>query len=108
MPLISTNELPPGGWIYVQADAQGKFVKGFKQMGGFEAFCNSILIVRTANGLPRASLAEIAVDVEDQTCKRLGNDPRYCQTGSGPVAVKAGAFLATTGRACGHCGGRRA
>lgn len=106
MPLITTQTLPPGGWRYVQNRPDGSPFRQFVSMGPFTDFCQEILICRQSNGFPGADAVTVANDANRAQCDRLGNDPRYCGPGSGPVvANNAPAWLATAGGGCGGCGG---
>lgn len=107
MPLLTTHTIPPGGWIYVQKNADGSILRRFKSMGPYDAFCNDVLSVRIANLIPGAVLAVVQSDVQAFTCERLGNDPRVCGPGSGPVAMSAGAVYVGGQPGCAFCGGQK-
>lgn len=78
MPLKTTSILPPGGWVYIQKDASGKDLKKFKSMSPFSDSVRDILAVRVSNSLPRATFQEVADDLEQAQCERLGFDPNWC------------------------------
>lgn len=107
MPLITTQTLPPGGWRYQQFRADGTPFRYFISMGPFTDFCADILLCRQSNNFPGADIVTVQNDVNQAQCQRLGNDPRYCAPGSGPITVNtAPAWLATAGPGgCGGCGG---
>lgn len=109
MPLLTTNALPPGGWVYEQTK-EGLPFKQFREMGPYKDFLQGILSVRTANVLPGATLAEVDADVQNFTCARLGNDPRWCGVGSGPVTQPTAAtfYAVSPVGNCGGCGGQKA
>jgi hypothetical protein len=109
MPLLTTNALPPGGWVYEQPK-DGLPFKQFREMGPFKDFLQGILSVRTANLLPGATLAEVDSDVQNYTCARLGNDPRWCAAGTGVVTqqpTEATFYAVVPRRGCGGCGGQK-
>jgi hypothetical protein len=110
MPLLTTNNLPPGGWVYEQSKGGLPF-KQFKSMGPFKDFLLGILSVRTANVLPGATLPEVDADVQAYTCARIGNDPRFCGAGSGVVTQppsESTFYAVTPSGGCGGCGGVKA
>lgn len=74
-------------------------------MGPFDDFCNQVLMVRTANGFPGADISTVSFEVNVSQCERLGNDPRYCVSGSGPVRTNTSATWYGTGDPAGGCGG---
>lgn len=74
MPLIKYNEMPPGGYPYVQAETGMKF----PAMIPFRNQAKAIMAHRQANKLQRSSLEECEEDLDLYTCQRIGNDPRYC------------------------------
>jgi hypothetical protein len=78
MPLNTTTELPPGGWLYSQPLADGS-ARAFKGMMPFGQFCSMVLAFRQANSLPGATGNQVMDDVDNFTCQRLGDDPRWCQ-----------------------------
>lgn len=96
--LIKPNELPPGGFSYIQTDTGMRF----DGMRSFKEVCIEIKKHRLANNLKRASMTEIAEDLDKYTCGRLGNDPRWCSTGTTTAYVPV---VRTIG--CGGCGSRR-
>lgn len=108
MPLLTINTLPPGGWVYEQFK-DGALFKQFRSQGPYTDFLKGILSVRTANALPGATEADVDADVKTFTCTRLGNDPRFCGAGSGPVTQpKTGTFMAVSpSGSCGGCGGHK-
>jgi hypothetical protein len=108
MALMNVNTLPPGGWIYIQNDAAGQPFKKLKSMASYSDFCREVLNCRIANTLPNADLASVEREVQNATCTRLGNDPRYCTTGSGPVTMPAGTVYVGKQSDCGFCGGGKA
>jgi len=81
MPLIRTNKLPPGGWIYDQKNPDGTILKKFTSMSPFEDVAREILAVRTANNLPGADFASVSRDLDEAQCIRLGYDSTYCDSG---------------------------
>ena len=107
MPLLTTKTLTPGGWFYEQKDAAGAPFKKFHTHGPFDDFCRSILAVRQGNGLPGADLATVMADVDRYQCNRLGNDPRYCGQGSGPVTRADATFFSPGTPGCSTCGGTK-
>lgn len=111
MPLITTNELPPGGWRYTQKRPDGSAFKYMVSMGGFTDFCKEVQALRISNGFPETDLPTVELQVNRAQCDRLGNDPRYCMSGSGPVMVhNQAAWVGTAGPdgGCGGCGGQKA
>jgi hypothetical protein len=108
MPLLTTKNIPPGGWFYEQFDAAQKSLKKFHANGPFNDFCNEVLSMRAGNLLPGADLDTVKRDVDTYQCTRLGNDPRYCARGSGPVTLPQATFLAVAAPGCGTCGGSKA
>jgi hypothetical protein len=108
MPLLTFNNLPPGGWFYEQFDAAGKSLKKFHTNGPFNDFCGEVLAMRAGNLLPGADLATVKRDVEAYQCTRLGNDPRFCRANSGPVTRSVSTFLAVAAPGCSTCGGQKA
>jgi hypothetical protein len=110
MPLLTTNTLPPGGWLYEQLRS-GVLFKVFNSMGTYADFIKGILSVRVANALPGATLEEVDAEVQGYTCSRLGNDRRWCAPGTGPVVAQQAesTFYAVTpsGGGCAGCGGSK-
>lgn len=80
MPLKSTAILPPGGWVYIQKGNDGKDLPNgkFKSMSPFGEAVTEIWKVRKGNNLPRATVQEVAEDLEQAQCERLGFDPSWC------------------------------
>lgn len=109
MPLLTTKTLPPGGWFYEQFDATGqKSLKKFHTNGPFNDFCNEILAMRSGNLLSGADIDTVKSDVDTYQCTRLGNDPRFCTSSSGPVTQAQAGFLAVSpAGGCGSCGGQK-
>lgn len=108
MPLLTTKESPPGGWIYIQKDAAGKDFKKLRTHGTYSGFVREILTLRQANNLPGADEATVDTDLQAYTCFRLGNDPRYCVSGTGPVQRAPDVFYGQGPQGCGVCGGAKA
>lgn len=108
MPLLTTKTLPPGHWRFEQLDAAGKSLRKFHSSGTFLSFCKEILQVRLGNGLARATIEEVMADADAAQCTRLGNDPRYCGSGSGPVQRGPIAVYGGAPKPCLGCGGKRA
>ena len=110
MPLLTTNSLPPGGWVYEQF-RNGVLFKVFNSMGPYADFTKGILAVRSANVLPGATLPEVDLDIQNYTCNRLGNDRRWCGASSGAVVTQPteSTFYAVVpkGGGCGGCGGSK-
>jgi hypothetical protein len=108
MPLLTNNTIPPGGWIYDQMK-DGVLFKKMVSHGTYIDFCKDVLSLRVGNNLPGATMAQVDADVQSFTCTRLGNDPRWCANGSGPVTQPtADTFYAVQpGGGCGGCGGSK-
>lgn len=77
MPLNSRNILPPGGWLYEQKGADNRVLKKFASMSPFNDAAREILEFRKGNNLPRATLQEVADDLDEFQCIRLGFDPLF-------------------------------
>lgn len=78
MPLISTNNIPPGGFVYTQKDNAGKVVKVFKSMSPWNEIRKEILDCRVGNHFSRATVGEVDEDLHKENCERLGFDPNWC------------------------------
>jgi hypothetical protein len=107
MPLLTINTLPPGQWRYEQKAPDGRVFRKFHGSGPFLDFCKTILSCRVGNSFPRATIDEVILDANNAQCERLGNDPRFCAEGSGPVVILQGP-VAPAGGGCGTCGGKKA
>lgn len=101
--LISHEKCPPGEFWYRQT-----FPKGVKQWGStpeMRALGRKVANFRTANGLPRDSFAEALEDIDQFTCNRLGNNPRYCRDTDAPFA-EVHAYDIVPVKPCVTCGAK--
>jgi len=90
--LRSTKTLPSDGFIYVDPNQGRKF-------GGMYSFAYVVLQVvayRKGNGLPRATTAEAAEDLDNFTCNRY---PSLCSDSNILVSESMRPV-----RGCGGCG----
>lgn len=102
MKLYSFSPFPPGAYPYEQV-FNGKIYK-FPDMGlNIEQQALKIQQFRAANGIPRSTLAETIEDLNEFTCARLGNDPKWCGDGKRAVSKIA---QRTQRRGCAGCGTR--
>lgn len=73
--LKSYDQVPPGSYVYQQT-------KGIKRKFGplpsIEMLAGEVSSFRTANNLPRASIQESLIDVDQYTCWRLGGMRAFC------------------------------
>jgi len=80
MKLYSFNPFPPGGFPYSQV-FKGVTYKFPDEGLDIQQQTARILKFRRANGVPRATFDETLEDLNEFTCARLGNDPRWCGDG---------------------------
>jgi len=66
---------PPGNYQYVQTVGHHHV---FNASPSIEETAKGVSQFRSANRLPRASLAECLEDIDLFTCARLGNHPDWC------------------------------
>ncbi len=76
--LKTRTTLPPGGWTYTQKAENGSELHKFRSMSSFGDAVSEILKFREGNHLPRATGAEVAEDLDNAQCERLGFDPSFC------------------------------
>lgn len=94
--LRTYDQTPPGGYPYSQ---NGVF---FPSQPMIEAQAQIVAAYRSANGLPRATVAEALADVDYYTCQRLGFMPDYCANSGAPPG--AATYLTAAGGTCKTCG----
>jgi hypothetical protein len=73
--LKTYDQSPPGSFPYEQ---RGSHPRLFPSEPLIEAQARNVSAYRSGNNLPRASYAESLVDVDNYTCRRLGNNPQFC------------------------------
>jgi hypothetical protein len=98
--LRNLNQMPPGGYAYVQAETGMKFDGNTP----FRAQSFQIAAHRKANGLPRSTVQEAAADLEATVCAR---HPGVCFDNTKPNDYGL-IFPKAKAGGCASCGGRRA
>jgi hypothetical protein len=105
--LISTTVCPPGSYFYVLL-YKGQEVRIPRPPETSSPLigqvADGLVEFRKGNGLKRTSPTEALADVIDFTCKRLGNNPRWCIDTDMTAIQAAQIALPTSG--CGSCGAR--
>lgn len=105
--LRSYDESPPGLFRYSAVENGIKLKFGPSPM--IEEVARMLSQARKANNLPRSEVKQSLEDVDQQTCARLGNMPRYCvpceQTpGAAPIIGLGSSSPIVT--PCGGCGAK--
>lgn len=103
--LKSTDDFPPGGWIYFEPKLNWSMPS---PMQPFNLCVKDMQTIRSQNlfaGLsPEA--ADCAKDLGAYTCARLRNDPHYCIDEASPVGSAISIQRNDLGKPCRTCGGR--
>lgn len=90
--LLNTKTLPKDGFLYIDPNSGRKFGGMFS----FKYVVNEVLAYRKGNNLPRATMEEVAEDVDSFTCNR---NPSLCYDSN----VRVYEQVRQT-RGCGSCG----
>lgn len=98
--LKSYDLSPPGGFPY--DDPAGK---RFPSQPLIEAQAQTVARWRAANGKPRATVKESLQDVDQQTCKRLGNMRQFCVLCDAAAAAASVALNQSSPIVAPPCGG---
>lgn len=77
--LITLKTLPPGGWRFEQKSKDGRIIK-LDGMGPFWDHVHAIQTYRKSNGITPDDEQSISYELQAQTCARLGNDPKWCDS----------------------------
>lgn len=77
--LKTLRNIPPGGWIFEQKMPNGT-IRKITSMGPFGGAVKQIQEVRAANGIQPQDMDSIAMELEQQTVQRLGEDSKYCDS----------------------------
>jgi len=94
--LKSTNKVPPGSFPYVQTEG---IYRKFPAESDLNIQAHIVLEFRLGNGLPRATIEEVTLDIILHTCERLGNMKKYCFDTEGKP------YVAPTSKPASGCGG---
>lgn len=97
--LIDPNRFPPGGFTYVDPNAG----KAFGGSYGLAEQAQRVSQYRRANKFPRWNVGDCALDIDAQTCARLGNNPAFVYDTDTPVTNES-LGLASAGGGCAGCG----
>lgn len=76
--LKTLKTIPPGGWIFEQKTPAGT-IKKFSTMVPFGEAVKGIVAYRKGNAIEPHDFESVAVELENQTCARLGHNPKYCE-----------------------------
>lgn len=80
MPLKTRNQFPPGGWVYVQPETGWKAPR--PKIDSFSETVKKTINHRRNNPGKGMNTDAYAVerDLDDFTCHRLDNDPKWCSS----------------------------
>lgn len=97
--LINPNSFPPGGYVYVDPNAGKTFGGSY----GLAEQAQRVSQYRRANKFPNWAVSTCALDIDTQTCARLGNNPAFVYDTDAPVTNES-LGLPSAGGACAGCG----
>lgn len=92
------DQAPPGEYPYEQTvGLRKKFPKTVDIYGQAQAVAD----FRKGNNLPRGTFEEALQDIDEYTCVRLGNMPRWCRDSQKPYAETTPKLQKKLGGCCG-------
>ncbi len=95
------DQTPPGGYPYDQIEG---LRKKFPMSVDIGAQAQAVADFRQGNNLPRPSFAEALQDIDEYTCLRLGNMPKWCHNSERSYVESTPRLQKKIGGGC--CGAR--